>query len=125
MSIASIYEWLNQLIIIAWGLLIILPRWKFTKILIRSGLYPAIFAVVYLVLALGYFRPAEVDFSALSGLMSGYQNPPLVVMGWSHYLVFDLFVGIWILADSEKHGIKHFWMIPILLLTLMVGPVGF
>jgi hypothetical protein len=123
--IEDLYMLLNQLVLVGWVLLIFAPRWKVTIMIVRSGLFPALFAVVYFVLAVLYFNPIAVDFSSLSGLMQGFEDPNLVVMGWAHYLVFDLFVALWIISDSERLRIKHFWMIPILILNLMAGPIGF
>ena len=125
MSLESLYGYLNILIVVGWVLLIFAPRWNVTRVLVRTGLYPSLFAIVYLVLAIVYYNPAEVDFSSLEGLMQGFTSPGLVVMGWAHYLVFDLFVAIWVVSDSEKLGLKHFWLIPILVLCLMAGPIGF
>lgn len=125
MGAATLYEYLNMLILPGWLLLIFAPGWKVTRLIVRSGLYPAVFAVVYLILFVVHFNPTEADFATLEGLMAGFTNPPLVVMGWAHYLVFDLFVAIWVVGDAEKLEIKHFWLIPILILCLMAGPIGF
>ena len=44
--------------------------------------------------------------------------------GWTHYIAFDLFVGRWIVMDSQQAGVPHIavaWLLP---LTLMAGPCG-
>jgi hypothetical protein len=45
-------------------------------------------------------------------------------VGWAHYLAFDLFVGSWEVRDSQRLKIPHWQVVPCLLFTLMVGPVG-
>jgi hypothetical protein len=45
-------------------------------------------------------------------------------MGWVHYLAFDLFVGSWQLRDAKRLDIAHVQLIPCLLLTLLLGPIG-
>ena len=44
--------------------------------------------------------------------------------GWVHYLAFDLFVGCWEMQDSHKHQIPHAVVVPCLLFTFLLGPVG-
>ncbi|MGB1846672.1 MAG: abscisic acid-deficient protein Aba4 family protein, partial [Pseudohongiellaceae bacterium] len=41
-----------------------------------------------------------------------------------HYLAFDLFVGCWEMQDSQKHNIPHVLVVPCLLFTFMLGPIG-
>jgi hypothetical protein len=56
--------------------------------------------------------------------MELFQNKTLVTAGWVHYLAFDLMTGIWIKRNSLKFGIPHVFIIPCLLFTFMLGPVG-
>lgn len=56
--------------------------------------------------------------------MTLFQNQKLVVAGWVHYLAFDLLTGIFIKKNSLKYGISHWFIIPCLLFTFMLGPVG-
>jgi hypothetical protein len=46
------------------------------------------------------------------------------VAGWIHYLIFDLFVGAWEARDARRRGVPHLLLVPCLLATLMIGPVG-
>jgi hypothetical protein len=50
--------------------------------------------------------------------------PGNVMLGWTHYLAFDLFTGAWEVEDAGKIGLPHWVMIVPLLLTFMLGPVG-
>ena len=47
-----------------------------------------------------------------------------MVIGWTHYLAFDLFTGMWIARDADNKGFSRVVQFPFLFLTLMVGPVG-
>ena len=47
-----------------------------------------------------------------------------IVLGWTHYLAFDLFVGLWIARDADAKGFSRLVQLPILVLTLMAGPSG-
>jgi hypothetical protein len=64
------------------------------------------------------------DFTTLPGVMALFDTPGGTTIGWIHYLAFDLFVGIWIARNADRHAIARIWQIPILFLTFMLGPLG-
>jgi hypothetical protein len=39
-------------------------------------------------------------------------------------LCFDLFIGSWEVRDAQRLGIHHLLVIPCLVFTFMLGPVG-
>ena len=47
-----------------------------------------------------------------------------VVIGWTHYLAFDLFTGMWIARDADAKGFSRVAQIPFLAATFIAGPVG-
>jgi hypothetical protein len=47
-----------------------------------------------------------------------------MVLGWTHYLAFDLFVGLWIARDADAKGFSRLAQLPVLFLVLMAGPIG-
>jgi hypothetical protein len=57
--------------------------------------------------------------------MALFDSPAGAVMGWIHYLVFDLFVGAWEARDAKRRGTPHWIVAVCLIVTLMAGPVGF
>ncbi|MGB1139983.1 MAG: abscisic acid-deficient protein Aba4 family protein, partial [Halioglobus sp.] len=61
---------------------------------------------------------------SLEAVMLLFQSPTAVLGGWIHYLVFDLFVGAWIVRDAKRQGISHWLVVPLLVVTLMAGPAG-
>ncbi len=48
----------------------------------------------------------------------------MLLAGWLHYLAFDLFVGAWEVRDASTHGVPHVLVVPCLLLTFLLGPIG-
>ncbi len=62
--------------------------------------------------------------TSLGGVMALFSSPHIMLVGWVHYLVFDLFVGAWEVRDARRRSIHHGMVVPCLFLTLMVGPVG-
>jgi hypothetical protein len=63
-------------------------------------------------------------FTSLEGVTALFARPEAVLVGWVHYLAFDLWVGAWAVEDAGKRGVPHWAMVPVLFLTLMAGPIG-
>ena len=66
----------------------------------------------------------NTDFTTLAGVMALFDSKGGAVLGWTHYLAFDLFIGMWIARDADQKGFSRIVQLPFLFLTLMVGPVG-
>ena len=87
---------------------------------------------VALVLALAYiaqivFITEKVpggDFWSIWGITALFSAPGNAMLGWTHYLAFDLFIGSWEAEDAAANGVPHWLLIPCLFATLMVGPIG-
>ncbi len=60
----------------------------------------------------------------LENLKLSFTRDEVLILGWVHYLVFDLFIGAWISRDSSQNNIPHLQIIPSLTLTLLLGPIG-
>ena len=109
-----------------WLLLVFLPRWKWTLGLICSGIIPFVLGLVYIGLFISQSgnMPEGGGFGSLEAVGILFANPYVMTAGWIHYLAFDLFVGAWELNDSQKQGIPHWFVIPCLLITFILGPAG-
>lgn len=126
MSADLLFTVFNLAVLPGWLLLAVLPRWKWTLSLISSGLIPFLLGLSYLVLFLfvGFDGPEDGGFGSLYGVMQLFTTPWAVLIGWIHYLAFDLFVGSWELQDSQRNNIPHWMMLPCLVLTFLLGPIG-
>lgn len=128
MSYETLYSAANLAVMPAWLLLALLPKADITKKLVHSGLYPVVYGLLYtaLIVRAMFFGHAEEtgNFGSLEGVMAAFTHPNVTLMGWAHYLVFDLFVGAWIGRDAAARGFNHWLLLPCLFLTLMAGPVG-
>ena len=60
----------------------------------------------------------------MRGVLKLFQAPRAVLVGWVHFLAFDLMIGLFIVIDAADQGIAHGWTLPSLFLTLMLGPLG-
>ena len=89
--------------------------------------YPLLLGAVYMggmvMAAMGHGAEGG-GFSSIDGVRTLFSSDVGMVIGWTHYLVFDLFVGAWEARDAQRRGINHWLLIPCLLLTFMLGPVG-
>jgi hypothetical protein len=63
-------------------------------------------------------------FTSLAGVMALFAAPAGAMVGWLHYLAFDLFTGMWIARDADHKGFGRIWQAPILVLTFVAGPLG-
>jgi Domain of unknown function (DUF4281) len=86
-------------------------------------LFLALAYAILLVPGLGQMDLAA--FSTLAGVMSLFTQPEAVLVGWIHYLAFDLFTGIVLAHSAQRYGISRWVMLPIFFFTFMLGPVGF
>ncbi len=124
MKAEQIFSIANLIAMISWIILAVTPHWKWTGKIILSGAIPLLLSVAYLVLVALFFRSPE-DFGSLAGVMKLFTNEWAVLAGWIHYLAFDLFVGSWEVKDAQEKGISHWFVIPCLFFTFMLGPIGF
>ena len=125
MNASSIFSFGNSFVLIGWILLVFLPDWKYTQVLILNGVV-VFFSILYSYLIgrdIGSFDPNS--FSTLANVKALFQNGDAVAAGWLHYLAFDLFVGAYIVRDSRKLAISRWIYTPILPFAYMFGPVGY
>ena len=128
MTYEILYTLISLSVMPAWLLLAVLPQSNITKTLVHSGLYPlglGIFYIVTLSMTLVFGMGAEGgNFTSAAGVSTLFSHPLGILVGWSHYLVFDLFVGSWQARDARRRGVPHLALVPCLFFTLMLGPVG-
>jgi hypothetical protein len=120
-----IYSILNIGVLPAWLLLALLPHHRFTQLAIHAIWIPLLLGPLYTwALFFGPPPPEGVGFADLQSLMKMFQSPWAVIAGWVHYLVFDLFIGAWIVRDAKRRQINHWLTLPFLFATMMAGPLG-
>jgi hypothetical protein len=127
MTPANMYLMLNLGVLPFWAMLMLLPHARITEQVVHSIALPLILGVTYawlLATALTSPAPEGAGFASLDALMKTFSVEIALVAGWAHYLVFDLFVGAWQARDAQRVGLNHLLLIPCLLLTLVVGPIG-
>ena len=118
-----IYSGCSTLAMIGWLALALAPLNRAYSISFARGA-ALILAAAYLTQLFTITQDTGGDFFTLAGVSSLFAAPGNVMLGWTHYLAFDLFIGSWEVEDSRERGIPHWLVIPCLGLTFMFGPIG-
>jgi len=109
-----------------WVLMILLPGWSWTRRIVASPLIVLPVVLIYALLvipALGEVLPA-VASPTLGGVRELLGTADGAAAAWAHMIAFDLFVGRWSWLDSRERAVPALIMSPVLLLTILLGPLG-
>lgn len=119
-----VYSIVNTIALVAWIALSVAPY----NARVQQGALGGVvvmLAVLYAVLFIGSFNGAMMkELATLDGLMGLFSNKQALVLGWTHYLAFDLVAGIYIVRNAQTHEVSSRAIIPFLWLTFMAGPLG-
>ena len=120
----KIFQICSTIAMIGWIVLIILPHWQnVDRFLI--GTIITLLCIVYAWIIFTDFKFSEMgNFGSLDGVMQLFTNKSMVTAGWIHYLALDLMTGIFIRKNAQKNGINHWIILPCLLVTFMLAPIG-
>ena len=106
MTADQLFSVLNLMTLAAWLPLVFLPRLRWTRTRLPVVM-PLLLAAIYVVLVAATLARSEGGFSSLTGVRTLFDNPWVLLAGWTHYLAFDLFIGGWEARDAERRGIPH------------------
>jgi hypothetical protein len=123
-SAETLFFLVNLAVVPGWLLLVVAPRWRYSARLVAGVLLPGLLALSYLVLISVSWGDTEGGFSSVTEVQKLFADPYLLVVGWMHYLAFDLFIGSWEMRDAQRLGLSHLLVMPCLVLTFLLGPVG-
>lgn len=131
----AIFGATNLVALAAWAILLFLPRRPFAMasvLYLGIALLCLVYSVLLVLLATGAVDPlrdagaASPDLvdPSLAGIKALFRSDGAIVLGWTHYLAFDLFVGLWIARDADGKGFSRLAQAPVLLITFLAGPLG-
>ena len=130
LTFENIYFWFNIGVLPFWLMLILIPGYRITQILINSIILPLLFAVAYIYIAyqIILLNESVADifkiYLNLDNLYTLFSSESFLLIFWLHFLIINLFVGSWISRDSIKYNMpKGLVFLPLILIYLM-GPVG-
>ena len=125
MTLDTAFRLANLRALVGWIALMLAPLRRPAMVFIARaiGVLLAIGYTIGFVTAIGAARGLVGDYS-LTGIAAFFADPRLALVGWVHYLAFDLWVGAWEVDAAERAAMPHALVVPALLLTFLVGPVG-
>ena len=110
--------------LIGWGALAFSPL-RHAPLILAARIISILLALIYTYLLVSLWgHEPKVDFSTLAGVASGFSYMGHLLTGWIHFLALDLFIGAWQVERAKKIGIPHIILLPCLMLTFLVGPLG-
>ena len=123
MDVEQLFSMAGLIAMAGWIVLLIFPRHPIAQ-RVAGITVPLILSVGYLILIARHFRGAEGGFGSLADVAMLFQKRELLLAGWIHYLAFDLFIGAWETRDAQRNGLPHLVVIPCLVMTFLLGPIG-
>ena len=122
-----VFSLANPLALLGWIILGIGIVWNrpVLRDTVAGQVFPIGLSVLYTILIGGFFFKAEGGFDTLANVQKLFTFPWAALAGWIHYLAFDLFIGAVIARDIMKLGISRLFLIVLLPLTFLFGPVGY
>ena len=129
-TIEILYFWVNLGVLPFWLTLIFFPQSNFTKYFVTS-----IFPIILLggsyifVLYKAYLNAYDFDsnfelYLSISNLSNLFTSNTFLILFWIHFVSINLFVGGWIVRDSQKLLIGKILVAVPLIITYLIGPLG-
>lgn len=127
MTADFVFSLANPAALLGWIILVVGIVWNrpFLRDVIGGRVFPFGLSALYTILIGGFFFKAEGGFDTLANVQKLFTLPWAALAGWVHYLAFDLFIGAVIARDIMKLGISRLFLIVLLPLTFMFGPIGY
>lgn len=132
---SSLFGLTNAIAVAGWLVLLLAPRKPLANsvvLFVGVGLLCLLYTAMFVALVFGLADPGGPggttpfdyrDYS-IGGLRNLFGTDAGIVVGWTHYLAFDLFAGLWIARDADRKGWSRLAQVPILILTFLAGPAG-
>jgi hypothetical protein len=111
--------------LIGWFALFALPKVGLKRGLLWARLSGGLLCFAYVVMLIANWSalPHGEGFN-LTSVAAAFAMPGLALTFWIHYLAFDLWVGAWEAEDAAERGVPHAVLVPCLIATFMIGPLG-
>tara|TARA_B100001109_G_scaffold250048_1_gene242751 strand:+ start:502 stop:975 length:474 start_codon:yes stop_codon:yes gene_type:complete len=129
-TIEILYFWVNLGVLPFWIILIFFPSSNLNKLFVRSIVPSLLLSGTYIFVLYKSFLSSYdfisnfelyLSFSNLSNL---FANDFFLMLFWIHFISINLFVGGWIVNDSQKYNINKIFVAIPLIITYLIGPIG-
>tara|TARA_Y100001970_G_C14111245_1_gene790989 strand:- start:296 stop:769 length:474 start_codon:yes stop_codon:yes gene_type:complete len=129
-TIETLYIWVNLGVLPFWLILVFFPTSNLSKYFVTS-IFPIILLSGSYVFALYKSYLGSYDFLSnfelylsISNLSNLFTSDLFLMMFWIHFVSINLFVGGWIVKDSQKFLINKYLTALPLIITYLIGPLG-
>ena len=122
--------WINLGVLPFWFILIVFPQSHLSRIFVTSIFPFFILSGVYIfILYKSYLIGYDFDgnfslYLGLSELSRLFEDHLYIMIFWTHFIAINLFIGGWIVKDSQKFSINKVLMAVPLIVTYLIGPIG-
>ena len=129
-TIETLYMWINLGVLPFWFILIVFPQSHLSRIFVTSIFPFFILSGVYiLILYKSYLIGYDFDgnftlYLGLSELSRLFEDHLYIMIFWTHFIAINLFIGGWIVQDSQKFSINKVLLALPLIVTYLIGPIG-
>ena len=129
-TIETLYMWINLGVLPFWFILIVFPQSHLSRIFVTSIFPFFILSGVYIfILYKSYLIGYDFDgnftlYLGLSELSRLFEDHLYIMIFWTHFIAINLFIGGWIVKDSQKFSINKVLMAVPLIVTYLIGPLG-
>ena len=129
-TIETLYIWVNLGVLPFWLILVFFPTSNLSKYFVTS-IFPIILLSGSYIFALYKSYLGSYDFLtnfelylSISNLSNLFTSDLFLMMFWIHFVSINLFVGGWIVKDSQKFLINKYLTALPLIITYLIGPLG-
>ena len=129
-TIETLYMWINLGVLPFWFILIIFPQSHLSRIFVTSIFPFFILSGVYIfILYKSYLTGYDFDgnftlYLGLNELSRLFEDHLYIMIFWTHFIAMNLFIGGWIVKDSQKFSINKVLLAIPLIVTYLTGPIG-
>ena len=129
-TIETLYMWVNLGVLPFWLILIIFPQSHLSRIFVTSIFPFFILSGVYIfILYKSYLTGYDFDgnftlYLGLRELSRLFEDHLYIMIFWTHFIAINLFIGGWIVKDSQKFSINKVLLAIPLIVTYLIGPIG-
>ena len=129
-TIEILYFWVNLGVLPFWLILIFFPSSNLSRFFVTS-IFPIFLLSGTYIFVLYKSFIGSYDFLSnfelylsISNLSNLFSNNLFLMLFWIHFVSINLFVGGWIVKDSQKFYINKILVSFPLIITYLIGPLG-
>jgi len=132
MPLDTVFALANGVALLGWLALLLSPLAPRIADRVAGLALPLLLSLAYVLLLVislgaatgGEGAGVEGGFDTLDSVAALFTQREAVLLGWIHFLAFDLFIGAWQVRTARAEAIAFLLVVPCLALTFLFGPAG-